>query len=706
MAQADRLSVIAGAASSTDDIPSAAAVAAARLSVLLVEDTLVEAQLVCEALAFARNPRIDTRHAARIADALEALANEVFDVVVLDLGLPDADGLDGLRRIQEAAPNAAIVVRSGLGDERVAVQALAAGAHEYIVKGGAISGEELLKRSEHERSERAREQAVRELRDAQALAGVGSWTWDPAIGVATWSEEMYRIFGRDPVHGPAIGERYFDYVHPDDRSLAMTARTQGSTTGVAFELDHRIIAGDGTIRTVHSIGRSDPDRPGLYVGTVQDVTELRATERQLAQQRELLARVLEDAPIGMALVAPDGRWLKVNRALCEIVGYEEAELLELSFQDLTHPDDLEADLEHVRRMLAGEIGSYEIEKRYLRKDGRIVWIKLSVTLMRDEQHRPLQFISQIQDITAPKESELALQRERDHSEAIVAAMSEGYALTVTGQLVAVNDALCEITGFSREELEGAQAPFPFWPPEAQERYTLVRDAVLADGGGTFELTLMRKDGSRFPAEITTRPAHNPDGSLLGYVNTLRDVSERKRHEAELERRATHDGLTGLANHRMFHQRLGEEIARATRHGRPLSVAVLDLDRFKQVNDRHGHLVGDRVLREVASRLAGLVREEELVARVGGEEFAWILPDATAPGALAAAERARRAICEQPIDVAAGTVTLSAGVCDLACAASADDLYDRADQALYEAKRRGRNQVCCCSQVEPDLARER
>lgn len=111
----------------------------------------------------------------------------------------------------------------------------------------------------------------------------------------------------------------------------------------------------------------------------------------------------------MALVAPDGRWLKVNRAVCEITGYGEAELLERTFQDLTHPDDLDLDVENVRKMLAGEIVTYQMEKRYFRKDGAIVWVLLSVSLVRDPQERPRFFISQLQDITGAKESEQHLQ---------------------------------------------------------------------------------------------------------------------------------------------------------------------------------------------------------------------------------------------------------------------------------------------------------
>jgi PAS domain S-box-containing protein len=122
----------------------------------------------------------------------------------------------------------------------------------------------------------------------------------------------------------------------------------------------------------------------------------------------LFQNAFEHAAIGMALVAPDGKWLRVNRSVCEITGYSEKELLERSFQDITHPDDLDLDLANVEKMLAGQIDRYQMEKRYFHKNGAIVWVLLSVSLVREETGQPRFFISQIQDITSRKESERQL----------------------------------------------------------------------------------------------------------------------------------------------------------------------------------------------------------------------------------------------------------------------------------------------------------
>ncbi|WP_217923820.1 diguanylate cyclase [Miltoncostaea oceani] len=158
---------------------------------------------------------------------------------------------------------------------------------------------------------------------------------------------------------------------------------------------------------------------------------------------------------------------------------------------------------------------------------------------------------------------------------------------------------------------------------------------------------------------------------------------------DAERRAAADPLTGLLNHRSFQERLLTEFDGATRAGTPLSLVLLDLDRFKAVNDTHGHQVGDRVLAEAARRLAAVTRPGDTLARVGGEEFAWLLPGADEHAAWNAAERARSAIGDAPF-ATAGDLSISAGVCDTAHARDASELFRLADGALYWAKGHGRD----------------
>jgi diguanylate cyclase (GGDEF)-like protein/PAS domain S-box-containing protein len=296
---------------------------------------------------------------------------------------------------------------------------------------------------------------------------------------------------------------------------------------------------------------------------------------------------------------------------------------------------------------------------------------------------------------ADAEFELRLLRaQSSRDRAILGAVSTAYAVMLDQRVLEVNDALCRLLGFSAQELVGAQAPWPFWPPEGRAIALRLLEEVPArvESTGlpyTFEMPLMRKDGGRFIAEITVAAAREPSGRLIGYVSTVLDVTSHRDYEAELQRLADQDPLTGLANRRVFEQRLEQEIADAVRHDRQLAVAILDLDHFKSINDRFGHPVGDRVLKEAADRLRVVQRQGDVLARIGGEEFAWILTDVHSHGAWAAVERARHAISESPFDDI-GELTISIGVSLRGDLRVASQLYENADQALYRAKREGRN----------------
>ncbi|MGD9571477.1 MAG: diguanylate cyclase [Thermoleophilia bacterium] len=220
------------------------------------------------------------------------------------------------------------------------------------------------------------------------------------------------------------------------------------------------------------------------------------------------------------------------------------------------------------------------------------------------------------------------------------------------------------------------------------------------------IPLRARDGAvRAVLDVTSR-RHARFGprevSLLGTVAAaLEGAITAAGLYQDLGDRAARDPLTGLPNHRVFHERLETEVARAARHGRPLSVALLDLDHFKLVNDAHGHQAGDRVLVEVARRLTGLARAEDVIGRVGGEEFALILPESDAMAAYAAAERARRAIAATPFGEV-GPLTASIGICDLAHATTSGELLRLADGALYWAKAHGRDVTYLYS---PDVVHE-
>jgi two-component system cell cycle response regulator len=187
-----------------------------------------------------------------------------------------------------------------------------------------------------------------------------------------------------------------------------------------------------------------------------------------------------------------------------------------------------------------------------------------------------------------------------------------------------------------------------------------------------------------------------DGELLARVQAAARVTTLREHllqrEQRLEELAYNDELTGLWNRRYLQRRLAAELRAAERHGRPLAIAMIDVDHFKAINDRHGHLVGDEVLRAIADRLLGAMRDEDVLGRWGGEELLVILPAEPPGGVVRAAERLRQCVAERPLCGHAISATVSIGCAESEGDTSIDALVHRADEALYAAKRAGRDRV--------------
>ncbi|MGF1479162.1 MAG: PAS domain S-box protein [Cyanophyceae cyanobacterium] len=199
---------------------------------------------------------------------------------------------------------------------------------------------------------------------------------------------------------------------------AIAAAAQGNFVRYEVDVqgaDQQIITIDFSLRPV---GETDVN---WLIAEGREITKMKQVEEQLRQSEERFRRAFDDAATGEALVAPDGRFLRVNRSLCELLGYDTKELLAKTFQDLTHPDDLDIDLAYVQQMLAGDIRTYQMEKRYIHKQGHLVWVLLNVSLVQNTEAQPLYFVSQIQDISQRKRVEsqsenLVAELERSNSD--------------------------------------------------------------------------------------------------------------------------------------------------------------------------------------------------------------------------------------------------------------------------------------------------
>jgi diguanylate cyclase (GGDEF)-like protein/PAS domain S-box-containing protein len=405
------------------------------------------------------------------------------------------------------------------------------------------------------------------------------------------------------------------------------------------------------------------------------------------------------AAIGMALIAPDGRWLKVNQALCGIVGYSEQEMLGLTYRDITHPADLAMISAHATKLLAGEIATYEVEKRYVHKEGRDVYVLLSMSLVCDANDAPLYFICQIQNISARKSTEEALFVEQERARVTLDSIGDAVLTTDTAGNIGYLNAVAEkMTGWSREEAAGRPLTEVFHivdhvtrqPARNPAKMALAENKTVSMAAG---VVLIRRDGSEVGVEDSAAPIHDRDGKVSGAVLVFHDVTVSRGMTEKMAHLAQHDALTDLPNRVLLNERIAQAIALARRHGRKAAVLFLDVDRFKHVNDSLGHAMGDKLLLSVATRLLACVRVSDTVSRQGGDEFLVLLPDIerSQDAARFAAKMLAAQAMPHPIDGKELHVTMSIGIGLYPDdGQDADTVIKSADIAMYHAKENGRN----------------
>ena len=469
-------------------------------------------------------------------------------------------------------------------------------------------------------------------------------------------------------------------------------------------------------------------------------TQLSRADAELIESEARYRSTFELASVGISLVAPDGTWLSVNEPLCQIVGYSAEELSRMTFQDITHPQDLHGDLELLRKLVAGEMESYQTEKRYLHKDGHPVWISMSVSKKVAANGTLEHFIAVIRNIQARKEVEETLaalrlqleERVHERTEQLSQAnqalrtviesqqRAEQEARSREAELAAViehaNDAyisldqhgivrawnrLAEETfGWSAGEAVGRTLDRLIMPAEMGHAHRVGMARYLEKGetkmlGRRLELPAMRKDGSSLIVEVRIRALEIAGKTMFSAF--LHDISDRKRNEAQRENEARQDALTGLLNRRALTEVLPLAQARADRAGSELGLLFIDLDGFKAVNDSLGHEAGDDLLRGIAALLRQCVRETDTVVRLAGDEFTVLLEGLVngLADARMIAEKLLVAIA-QPISTSHGfaCVNASIGIALYAPGSGKDaaQLMREADSLMYQAKRAGKGRV--------------
>lgn len=398
--------------------------------------------------------------------------------------------------------------------------------------------------------------------------------------------------------------------------------------------------------------------------------------------------VLNNAAVCIGLLSLDGTYEMVNGLYAEVFGYSRTEFQNMRLQNIIHPDHTAVTAEIMELLRYGQLNQHYADKKFIRQDGSVFpgghWLSSRKT--RDGLCDG--FVCIISDLTQQKNAENELRL----AHTVFETSSEGMLVTdAENRIIMVNPAFTAITGYKRDQAVGRDPSFLQSDRHDKDFYRQMWKSLLQKNSWRGEIWNRRRNGEEYPQWLSIAVIRHQDRSIAHYVALFSDISDRKKAEEILRHQAMHDPLTRLPNRVMFDERLRSSLLRAKRRNSKMALLYLDLDNFKIINDSLGHLAGDRVLQMVAERLQNCLRAEDMVARIGGDEFSAILDDIDSiTDAVETAERIISSLSD--VDCSAGGERLQTSI-GIALypdhGADTEELLHHADNAMYTAKRLGK-----------------
>ncbi len=440
----------------------------------------------------------------------------------------------------------------------------------------------------------------------------------------------------------------------------------------------------------------EPEQVALLEALAQaagNALDQRATEQRLRQSEARMDALFARAPVGLSEISLAGEVLRVNDELCRIVGRSPEVMRTVGIPDVTHPDDVAHSLQTFGNVLAsGHAAS--IDKRYVRPNGEVIWSRSSLTRLEDAGGEAYGVLAVTVDLSERVAAEEALRASEGRYRALADLSPDGILVQADDAIQYANAAAARIMGArSAEDLVGVAA-LQFVDERYRELVQLRIGRLLESDkpAPLLEERWRRVDGKPVDLEVSAAPVVLEGKKAVQIL--IRDITERKQAEKRVWEHANFCPLTRLPNRRLFRDRLGQEVKKAYRGRYQLGLLFIDLDGFKQVNDRLGHDVGDQLLQEAARRLEQCVRHSDTVARLGGDEFTVILGELEdASVAEKVAQKIVTALSQTfYLGKEAAHVTGSVGITVFPDDAStSQELIRKADQAMYAAKQAGKNQ---------------
>lgn len=536
------------------------------------------------------------------------------------------------------------------------------------------------------------------LQMAIAATSEALWDWDVATGKVYRSQRYYEMTGYTESEDTQDLEFIKRQVHPDDVDLVLQHIKSYKTTHCGdVDFEYRLLTRQGEIKWVHARGRVvSRDAIGYalrVVGTLADINEKKIIAAELLEREQRLERVMLGSDLGYWDWDLVTNTFKVSARWETMLGYEPGEMnvSPEHWSDHIHPDDMKAAHTSLDRNIKGQTASHEMELRLRSKSGEWRWILTRGAIVAwDDTGKPLIMSGTHTDITGQKILEMT-QRE---AATVFSSSFEGIMVVdPRGCITKINPAFTSITGYTEKEVYGNSTRILASGRHNASFYAEMWKAVTEDDFWRGEIWNKRKNGEIFPELLSISAVRDALGEIQHYVGIFTDISELKTHEAQLDRMAHYDPLTGAPNRRLLADRLSQAVNRANRTSKSLAVCFIDLDGFKEINDKFGHTVGDRLLIGVTENLKQVLRADDTLARLGGDEFAVLLSDiSSAEESAMILDRVLAGISKAiQIDLKSISISASIGVSLYPDDnVDADTLLRHADHAMYLAKEAGKN----------------
>lgn len=507
--------------------------------------------------------------------------------------------------------------------------------------------------------------------------------------------------GRDEPVGPAWWAR----VHPDDEAALRDAVGRAVDTGAPIDVRARLRRRDGEWRLLWHRATPVMGDAGLsgFAGVSIDVTEQAVVQDELADFRRLFESITEAGPVAVARFDGKGRLVYTNRRWSELLG-EQVSVGGTGWRRLLPPDQLDELLEQAAESReTGRAFTYRVQADAVTgvvappgggRPGQRFWADLRVAPVADDHGTPDGWVVTVNEVT----SAIEVGARADQLARVLDAGSDFLMVAErNGALTYVNSAAQEVLGV-RAGGGDPSSSFLMDVLDAESNdhfHDVVEPVLMAEGTWRGELTFRRGTGGDIPVSAVFVAHTGPDGRIESVSAVARDISDLKQAQGQMLHLATHDYLTGLPNRLLLYDRLEQALARHRRYDQPVALLFVDLDRFKPVNDEHGHHVGDAVLVAVAERIRDVIRETDTAARLGGDEFAVLVEGISDLELLERIGNRLIAAISEPVAVegvearigaSIGLVPVDRRITD------ADALIAAADATMYQAKARGRGRV--------------